>query len=190
MQGGRSAKCGVRNALREATRNVHERLHQTPAFAAIASQQLDVAGYTRLLERIAAFHCTVGQDVELDAARPQLLAQDLEALGSPAPRPVHWSSPKTAAATLGLAYVVEGSALGGKEIYRQLDYLFGQSPEGRRFFRGATSDVPRWQALCRELEAKGQSSHAVDEMIAGATAAFALFEQLVVPGHAPGAGHA
>ena len=182
MQGRRSAKCEVRGALQEATRAVHERLHQAPAFAAIANQHLDLRGYARLLERIAAFHCTIGQSLELDDARPRLLARDLEVLGSPPPTPVRWSSPKTAAATLGLAYVVEGSSLGGKVIYRQLDYLFGQSPAGRQFFGGSTSDVARWRALCRDLEAEGRKPRGVDEMITGATAAFALFEQLVAPG--------
>ena len=180
MQGRSSAKSKVRSALREATGAVHERLHQTPAFAAIANQQLDVAGYTALLGRIAAFHFTVGRDLETDNARPQLLAVDLDVLGAPAPQPVRWSFPKNVWGRLGIAYVVEGSSLGGRVIYRQLDYLFGHSTAGRQFFRGSASDVPRWQALCRLLEAEGQTHRAVDEMIAGATAAFALFEQLVV----------
>jgi heme oxygenase len=171
----------ARSALREATRAVHERLHQTPCFAAIANQELDVGRYAALLGRIAAFHCTVGPDHQHGNERRQLLARDLEVLGWPAPRPVNWSSPKSASARLGLAYVVEGSTLGGKVIYRQLDYLFGHSVAGRRFFRGSASDGPRWQALCRHLEAEGQTRRAVDEMIVGATAAFALFEQLIVP---------
>jgi heme oxygenase len=171
----------VRSALRDATGAVHERLHHAPPFAAIADQQLDVAGYTKLLARIAAFHLTVSKDLELDDTRPRLLARDLEVLGSPSPERLHWRSPESASARLGLAYVVEGSALGGKVIYRQLDYLFGNSARGRRFFRGSPSDGPRWQTLCRRLEQEGQTPRGLDEMIGGATAAFALFEQLVVP---------
>jgi heme oxygenase len=179
MQGRSSRQRKVRKALREATGAVHERLHQAPPFAAIANQQLDVSGYTALLERIAAFHFTVRRDLELDSARSQLLAADLEVLGWPAPQPLRWNFPEAASAKLGMAYVVEGSSLGGKVIYRQLDYLFGRSVAGRRFFRGSAADGPRWQTLCRHLEAEGQTSQAVDEIIAGATATFALFEHLV-----------
>ena len=182
MQGRNSLKWKVRSALRDATGPVHERLHQAQPFAAIADQQLDAAGYTALLGRIAAFHATVGQQLKVDNRRSQLLARDLEVLGAPAPKPRDWSFPESAAARLGLAYVVEGSSLGGKVIYRQLDYLFGRSAAGRQFFRGSASDGPRWQALCRRVESEGQVPCAVGEMIAGATAAFALFERLLGPG--------
>lgn len=165
--------------LRGATGAIHERLHRAPPFAAIANQQLGVGGYAELLARIAAFHFTVGEHVDLDHARRQRLARDLQVLGLPAPERLHWGSPTSALARLGLAYVVEGSTLGGKVIYRQLDYLFGRSAAGRRFFRGSASDGPRWQALCRDLESEGQTPRAIDEMTAGAIAAFELFERLV-----------
>jgi heme oxygenase len=181
MQGRNSADWKVRNALREATGAIHERLHDAPPFMAIARQQLNMSGYTDLLARVAAFHFTVGQDLELDNVRPRLLARDLELLGSPLPARRHWRSPKTASARLGLAYVVEGSSLGGKVIYRQLDYLFGDSAAGRRFFLGSPSDGPRWRALCRHLELEGRAPRVLDEMICAATSAFALFEQLVAP---------
>jgi heme oxygenase len=183
MQGRNRARSEVRAALRDATGAVHERLHRAPPFEAIANQQLDLGEYTEFLGRIAAFHFTVSQDLELDNARPQMLAEDLEELGCSAPQPVRWSFPKTRTARLGMAYVVEGSSLGGKVIYRQLDYLFGRFAAGRQFFLGSASDGPRWHALCCELEAEGQKAEAVDEMVAAATAAFALFEQLVVPWH-------
>lgn len=132
-----------------------------------------------LLERIATFHVTIGHDLDLKDSRAELLARDLEVLGSPAPEHLHWVGPETSAERLGVAYVVEGSSLGGKVIYRQLDYLFGDSAEGRQFFRGSPSDAPRWQALCRDLEAEGETPGALDSMIAGASAAFGLFEELV-----------
>ena len=80
---------------------------------------------------------------------------------------------------LGWAYVVEGSSLGGKVIYRQLDYLFHRSAAGRLFFRGSPADSHCWQALCHDLEARGQTAKALDEMIFGARAAFALFERVL-----------
>lgn len=177
----------MRAALREATGAIHERLHQARPFAALAGQQLDVRGYTDLLRGIAAFHFTVGPGLALDDSRGRRLAQDLEALGSPAPIPLDWSAPETAAARLGWTYVVEGSSLGGKLIYRQLDYLFGDSIQGRCFFKGSASDRIRWQMLCDRLEAAGRTSGAVDEMVGGANDAFGLFEQALL---APVAAHA
>ena len=180
MQGRGTGKWRVRSALRAATGAVHERLHQAPPFAAIADRQLDVRGYADLLARIAAFHFTVAQDDETGDVRRRLLMRDLKGLGSAAPGRLPWTPPKSGPGRLGWAYVLEGSSVGGKIIYRQLDYLFGNSPVGRLFFRGSATDGARWQALCRDLEAEGRTDRAVDEIVGGATAAFALFEQVVV----------
>jgi heme oxygenase (biliverdin-IX-beta and delta-forming) len=180
------AKWKVRTALREATGAVHERLHQARPFTALMNKQLDVSGYTDLLRRIAAFHFTVGPELGLDDARGKLLAQDLDVLGSSAPARLSWRSPQSRAARLGWAYVVEGSSLGGKVIYRQLDYLFGDSAQGRCFFKGSGVDRIRWQMLCHRLEAEGRNFGAVGEMIGGANDAFELFEQALlspVPAH-------
>ena len=174
-----SAKWKVRSTLREATGAIHERLHRAPPFAAIADQQLDLAGYTELMTLIAAFHFTVGEEFERGDERRQMLSQDLELLGLPAPKRLRWNSPKIRSAQLGVAYVVEGSSLGGKVIYRQLDYLFGDSAAGRHFFRGSASDGQRWQALCRALESEGHNPGAIEELIDGAAAAFAFFEKLI-----------
>lgn len=167
-------------ALRAATGAVHERMHQAPAFAAIADEKLGMAGYVQLFERIAAFHMAVGQGLGLDKHRRTLLLRDLKALGSPVPARVPWTSPASGAARLGWVYVAEGSALGGKVIYRQLDYLFGSSPDGRRFFRGSGSDGQRWRSLCQQLELEGHERDGLAEMTCAAQQPFALFEELVV----------
>jgi heme oxygenase len=179
MDGGSSAKWKVRSTLREATGPIHERLHRARPFVAIADQQLDLAGYSDLLAQMAAFHFTVGQKLERGVERRNMLLRDLEALGSPVLKPVRWNSPTTGPGALGVAYVVEGSSLGGKVIYRQLDYLFGHSAAGRHFFRGTALDGQRWQALCRKLEAEEHNPGAIEEMINGAASAFAFFEQLI-----------
>lgn len=186
MKGYGSADWKVRRALRDATGAVHERLHEAPPFLAIAEQRLSLPGYTDLLRKIAAFHFTVAADLELDEGRRELLSRDLGALGTGAASRVDWSASPSHAARLGCSYVVEGSSLGGKLIYRQLDYLFGESAGGRRFFRGSPSDGARWRLLCQRLEGEGRKPDALDEMIAGAQRTFALFEQLVAPAHAHG----
>jgi heme oxygenase len=186
MKGWSATDGNVRGALRDATGAVHQRLHEARPFAAIAEARLGLEGYRDLLGKIAAFHFTVGAELEVNPHRRQLLMQDLDALGTASADRVHWTAPATGAARLGCAYVVEGSAIGGKIIYRQLDYLFGQRPQGRLFFRGSLSDGARWRSLCRQLEVEGREPGALAEMIAGATGAFALFEQLVWQGHPRG----
>jgi heme oxygenase len=186
MQGSSATDWNVRGALRDATSAVHQRLHEARPFAAIAEARLGLEGYRDLLGKIAAFHFTVGAELEVSPDRTQLLMRDLDALGGGAADRVDWTGPATGAAKLGCAYVVEGSALGGKIIYRQLDYLFGERPQGRLFFRGLPRDSARWRSLCRQLEVEGREPGALAEMIAGATGAFALFEQLVSQGHPHG----
>ncbi|HEX8262873.1 MAG TPA: biliverdin-producing heme oxygenase [Allosphingosinicella sp.] len=181
MQRHGTGEWRVRGALRAATGAVHERLHRAAPFSAIANRQLDVRGYADLVARIAAFHFTVGEDLGTGRLRRGLLVRDLKRLGLSRPGDLPWTSPRTGPERLGWAYVVEGSSIGGKVLYRQLDYLFGRSASGRLFFRGSGSDGPRWQALCRDLEAAGRTDRAVEEIIGGATAAFALFERAVAP---------
>lgn len=184
MQRLGSRSSTVRAILRHATDAVHERLHQAEPFAAIAYRRLSRAGYAELLGRIAAFHFTI--DAEPGESRRALLSADLDALAAPPPPRLAWNAPASRAGRLGCAYVVAGSSLGGRVIYRQLDYLFGDSPEGRSFFRGSPADGARWRALCSRLEAEGAVPGAVDRMIAGAEAAFALFERAIEPAYAHG----
>lgn len=171
----------MRSALREATGMVHERLHQAKPFAALARGELGRSAYLELLSTFSTFHVTVCQSLGLDEERRIRLARDLEYLGGREQAPVAWSPPDSAAGCLGSAYVVEGSSLGGKIIYRQLDYLLGSNPDGRRFFQGTASDGERWRGLCQRIEALGRDDAARDDLIAGASNTFALFEKLIEP---------
>ena len=171
----------VRRTLSEATSGIHERLHRAAPFGAIAAKRLDLDGYRKLLGKIAAFHFAVGPALKLSAARRGLLSQDLDAVDGASPPPIRWDPPETPAGRLGCAYVVEGSTLGGKILFRQLDYLFGAATLGRSFFRGTPADGARWGALCVALETHGQEPEALDAMIAGARDTFALFERLIEP---------
>ena len=51
----------------------------------------------------------------------------------------------------GLLYTVQGSTLGGKVIFRQLDALLPDA-RGRGFFQGTADDARHWQMLCAALE--------------------------------------
>lgn len=169
----------ARARLAEATHDIHLRMHGLAPFAAIEQRRLDRPGYARLLTRLAAFHGAIhaaAADAGLahltgSTERLALLADDLSHLNAALAQAPEWR-PITEAEHLGALYVAQGSTLGGKILYRRLDYLF-EGAEGRSFFKGSPEDSRRWRTLLEAVEAHG-SSPALHQ---GAIAAFHLFEQ-------------
>lgn len=176
----------TRDVLRRAIAVPHERIHEAPAFAAIASGQLDSSGYVELLTRMAAFYFPVGAALDRGDERWALLSRDLDFLGSAGPRCLIWTPPSSPQVRLGWLYVMKGSSLGGQVVYSQLDYLFGASLEGRSFFKGSGSDKAGWQALCASIESEGRTPGAVDQIVEGASDAFELFDQIISGSHVHG----
>ncbi|WP_167737636.1 biliverdin-producing heme oxygenase [Sphingomonas parva] len=174
----------VRFALRSATEEVHERLHVARPFRDIAEGRLPLSGYGRLLASLHSFHAQLEAACDgawagapRSAGRVARLESDLGHLGEAAPPvPDGWSPPARDGAALGCLYVAQGSTLGGRVVHRQLDYLLDGAP-GRRFFAGSDADAATWRDLCGHLEREGRGAGRLDGMIAGASAAFALFEQ-------------
>ncbi len=173
-----------------ATAEVHERLHQAAPFRAVADAKLARPDYSDLLGRIMKFHRTLDQTFEArkvthlgSGHRIELLQRDLEYLSGEADRSVFpWAAPDCEGSELGCLYVAGGSALGGRIIYRQLDYLFGKAPEGRTFFAGSDDEPRRWRSLCLLLEQAGECDKRRAGMVAGAQAAFRLFETCLEQG--------
>lgn len=179
----------VRGRLRAATADIHEALHRAEPFARIADGTMDRQGYGALLERLARYHlamaplCAAGAAAlgapELDAAhrdRVAALKADIRAMGASAPRDAEGQAVDPAFA-VGCLYVVNGSTLGGKVIFRQLDALLADD-DGRRFFKGRAEDGAHWQTLCRRLEDFEQGGDYA-AMEAGARSAFARFGDML-----------
>ena len=172
-------------SLRSATHATHIRLHGLHQFQAIAEGRLDRAGYADLLRSLHAYHSAIADAAEagglqhLSSSRHRrcLLEADLATLdAAPAGQRPGLNAPGREA-LFGALYVAEGSALGGRVIARQLDYLF-DAAEGRTFFKGAGDAGPHWRAFLRAL-ANDNGEAALPQMIAGAEASFALFERCV-----------
>lgn len=177
----------ARAALRLATRDVHERLHEAPPFLELARGRLMAGGYAELLGALGGFYFSLPPQLSIEPARLARLEQDLASLGTGPSRPVQRPFPPGEDEALGWRYVVEGSIFGGRVIYRQLDYLFGAKENGRRFFQGTPASGWRWNALCARLEQAGSEPGATARMIAGAYEAFAAFETMIAarkPAHA------
>lgn len=176
----------VREGLRDATKDIHEALHGAVPFARIAEGAMDRAGYAALLRMLHRYHTAMAPACEAGAAAlgvPELaqahrvriaaLEQDMAFLAA-RPGCVAGEAAGGPAFSIGCLYTVQGSTLGGKVIFRQLDALLPTS-DGRRFFEGTGRDSANWRSLCQGLEEQDDISAMVD----GARHAFARFGALI-----------
>ena len=181
----RSVPTELRDALRMATADVHERLHHHIGFAAVQAGSIDHMAYIKLLSRLYGFYRPFETAAELSPERTRWLESDLTALGVDAaereklPRCAAFPHRFSADHILGARYVVEGSALGGRGLARQLDGLLGTGvAAGRQFFSGhgaATGAV--WREYLALLSAVPSQVVQRTAIVDGANATFATFEQ-------------
>lgn len=173
-------------ALRQATAARHERLDSGLPLSSPDATLADYAAHLQLLRAwlaplqgwLAGFddgpqgpsglpaapHLAL---IEADLADPALAGQT-----SPAPAAAGWPQGASAAYRWGVAYVVEGSQLGGAVLYKR---LAGQlAPHPLRYLRGAgeAGPGPRWRAFMQALRAEVRGEEAVAEACAGACDAF------------------
>lgn len=95
-----------------------------------------------------------------------MAAHAFSAAGAPGHGAVCW----------GLAYVVEGSQLGGQFLYRRLAPRL--APHPLRYLQGTGADTHlRWKAFTRLLNANVQSSFDIQAACAGARAGFDGLQQ-------------
>ena len=107
--------------------------------------------------------------------RLALIDADLNQTGMPAPRaassPHAWPHDASAAYRWGVAYVIEGSQLGGKLLYGKLAERL--APHPLRYLRGADEGPgQRWRAFMLALKEQVKSPDEIADACAGACAAF------------------
>jgi heme oxygenase len=186
----------IRKRLRDATLEVHQRLHGHDGFNAVATGAISRSDYALLLARLWGFHrpfeailekavAKIGVSRDLEGRRRrEMLKSDLATLGATLESidslpQCEWLRPmESLAEVMGAMYVVEGSTLGGLHLARALGPLFGaETAEGRRFFLGyGERHGAMWRSFLSELE---QSVTTVDEEVAvieGALRTFEIFE--------------
>jgi heme oxygenase len=174
----------IRALLRDATHDAHERLHHHPGFSRVKDGTISRPDYQVLLVRLYGFYLPFDRAIGAEPARTQWLASDLASLGvdiaaNPG-MPVCTAIPAYHAAErrLGALYVVEGSALGGRQLCRGLDRLLGKAAiEGRRFFAGRGADTgAAWTGYLDRLAAVAPEPACQAALIAAATETFTIFE--------------
>jgi heme oxygenase len=163
------------------------RMHGLKPFNAILEARLPLEEYQRLLQALFLYHSAIAaaaaqfglSDLSSATRRLALLEADMRSIGATAlKRAVEWK-PLAAEEVLGALYAAEGSMLGGRVIAGQLDYLFGSSPQGRRFFLGSRDDGADWRMLLAALELRCTAPHHLRRAAAGALQSFQLFEYCV-----------
>ncbi|MBB2203913.1 biliverdin-producing heme oxygenase [Gluconacetobacter takamatsuzukensis] len=91
-----------------------------------------------------------------------LLMRDLDDLAIPLPVPVAMPPPDSTAATMGMLYVLEGSALGARILRRQAaDHGFTET-HGARHLAAQAGDPSRWREFVHRLEQLPADSVAAD----------------------------
>jgi len=175
----------LRDWLRLATAEVHERLHHHPGFAAVQAGTIGLTAYASLLSRLYGFYHPFEAAAQVEPQRTRWLESDLAALGVDAlrrealARCTAFPARLSPDYVLGARYVVEGSSLGGRGMARQVDVLLGsEAGDGRRFFSGHGSETGAvWRDYLLRLAKVPGAEQKRAGIVAGAVATFAVFEQ-------------
>jgi heme oxygenase (biliverdin-IX-beta and delta-forming) len=176
----------VRDVLRTATANIHERLDGAAAGYSLQRR----TDYGRFLMAHAAALLPLEQELEqagiaailpdwLERRRSAALGADLRALDlgfAPLGAPLLGSH----AAALGAAYVLEGSRLGARVLLLRVESCTDHVVLGATRYLRHGEGKRLWQSFLALLEAApGLRQHA-DAAVAGAEAAFLLFERALL----------
>ena len=175
----------LRDILRSATSKSHERLHQHEGLSAVAAGTIDLSAYTALLCRLYGFHHSFELAAQPLPERTRWLESDLATFGvdttmlAGLPRCTVFPALASPDYLLGASYVVEGSALGGRGLARQLDGLLGTGTiAGRRFFSGHGTETGEiWRSYLAQLSAASTAAGPRAAIIKGAVETFTIFEQ-------------
>ena len=162
-----------RFALRERTSEAHTSLD-----AAVGPLD-DVTAYARYLRGLLAFRAPAERALADAGWTPEplapLIAADMADLGVPPAAEVELPAPADASGQLGLAYVLEGSALGARLLHRQALALGLDGDRGARHLAAQTADLEGWRGFLGTLEATDPFD--LDSAVAAAAAGFAAAER-------------
>ncbi len=171
----------VRNALRAATREVHDRLDKAAILRPLTDPGITTAEYRAALVALHGFNAPIEQALGGGEDRLGLLRADLADLGLGADSlPVAVGLPPLDShpARLAARYVLDGSAHGGRAMLPNITRALGFDAErGARFLASAGIDMAgRWKALLADLEADLAEPRATAEACRTAVALFAALE--------------
>jgi heme oxygenase len=187
--------CTARESLRRLTEIDHQRLHKVSAFADLVAGVLTLDDYKNLLLRLLCLHEAFEERLRPfqahalfgwasavpEEARSARLRRDLAALCVPdavvgaAPR-VALQPMAQAESALGCAWVIEGSALGGRMMAKLLAEQLGiTASNGGAFFSPQGGQAARWSGCCDAVQACGREPEGRTRLQMGAYATMQVF---------------
>lgn len=172
--------------LKEATRELHEQVETQNLAMQIMDHSIDLETYKLLLlQNYIAYQATetaIKQFLpEYNGKKHKQIKQDLEELGvtkaSPSENDIFECHSEAEA--LGAAYVVEGSALGGMLISKNLEKCRGlDSIKQHHFFNGNKDSLEDWNSYKKVLEEYEFSEAGEDEAVNKAKETFRFFQDV------------
>ncbi len=178
--------------LRQETAESHQKLEDNPLSKAIFNPSVSVKDYQSYLA--ALFGVTIACEDQVFPAishvindlneryKSRLIIGDLLATGLSEDwidaLPVHRFEFSSVAEALGIMYVLEGSTLGGKILYRHIHEALGLSPEnGASYFWGYGAQTGNlWKSFISSLTQYVEEHEERDEVIASAKNTFTIID--------------
>lgn len=172
--------------LKEETRELHEQIEDKNLARYIMDHSMDLETYKLLLlQNYLAYRETETEIQKFlphyEGKKHEQLKQDLEQLGifEGIPPKNNTFVCHSRAEALGAAYVVEGSALGGMVLAKNLSKCKGLNQISRHFFfNGSKDNLEDWKAFKAELEKYSFSLVEEKEAIEKAKDTFRFFKNI------------
>ncbi|RZJ69706.1 biliverdin-producing heme oxygenase [Flavobacterium sp.] len=186
MNSDTTASVSFLERLRNETTDAHTALERIPVSAAILKPEVtkeEYADYLKLMfEVVSALETEVHPKISTiisdlsDRKKAKDLANDLSHIGGTIPldgkNPFETTNDK--AFNLGIAYVVEGSTLGGRFILKNIQANLGLDENaGATYFAGYGNKTgSMWKSFLNEMTGFASKTNSENQIIAGANHAF------------------
>ncbi|GHA33499.1 hypothetical protein GCM10007103_13810 [Salinimicrobium marinum] len=173
--------------FREHTRELHEQIEKENQAKKIMDHSIDLEEYKILLLQNYIAYRTVEKEISrhissYEGSKHQQLEIDLKALEVDFSVASEYESRFTCTSyleALGAAYVVEGSALGGMVIAKELKECENlKSLEDQNFFSGKRDNLKSWNRFKKELNSREFSEEEKEEASEKAKETFRFFGEV------------
>jgi len=166
MQAGPFSPLGPLTEIRQATQDLHRKLDEGSLAKVLLSSTLSITEYSSFLSSSRKLHLSFHRELlrfwdEFKTGysffdRLAALDRDLQSCGLyPLPTVISdFQPPVTPGARWGLAYVIEGSRLGGQVLARKVRAALGDAGVTVYYLEGTGSKTgEEWKAFCKALTA-------------------------------------
>lgn len=149
------------NRLREETEVLHREIEKDNLAGLIISHEISLQEYKLLLLQNYLAYAVTEKEIaahlpSFEPVKSRQLLKDLEQLNITIPPIEDYANSyyiKNEAEALGAAYVVEGSAMGGMLISKELENCQALSQiEKHFFFNGKRQNINGWKSFCKSLK--------------------------------------